>query len=333
MPLLVSGEDDGLTGTSSGEPKPLQGKDDGPSCAASCSDELAVAPLVADGLLFAGACSNELAVAPLVAHGLFSADACSDELAVAPLVADGLFSAGACSDELAVAPTVADGLFSAGACSDELAVAQVKADGHFFVGISPVLPSFLMGKADNSFLVRTSTDESTSALEGDEGGFDNSADPPEAALVFEKPRSAELPTMALSVVPGVCSLVEEGENFSEMGLGGEVSSPIPLLAITPGGLPMSDELNRDNQAVECVDTQDTSRWVKYRLPGFSKLVGLPLCRHEKLCIALLQKIERKTEAAKVLNSKVTESRKVVIYKDKGKRELRNLQSSVNYDGR
>ena len=251
----------------------------------------------------------------------------------APLVADGLFSAGACSDELAVAPTVADGLFSAGACSDELAVAQVKADGHFFVGISPVLPSFLMGKADNSFLVRTSTDESTSALEGDEGGFDNCADPPEAALVFEKPRSAELPTMALSVVPGVCSLVEEGENFSEMGLGGEVSSPIPLLAITPGGLPMSDELNRDNQAVECVDTQDTSRWVKNRLPGFSKLVGLPLYRHEKLCIALLQKIERETEAAKVLNRKVTESRKVVIYKDKGKRELRNLQSSVNYDGR
>ena len=122
-------------------------------------------------------------------------------------------------------------------------------------------------------------------------------------------------------------------NFSDMGLGGEVSSPIPLLAITPGGLPLSDELNRDNQAVECVDTQDTSRWVKNRLPGFLKLVGLPLCRHEKLCIALLQKIEREKEAAKVLSRKVTESRKVVIYKDKGKRELRNLQSSVNYDGR
>ena len=52
-----------------------------------------------------------------------------------------------------------------------------------------------------------------------------------------------------------------------------------------------------------------------------------------LYILLLQKIERETEAAKVLNRKVTESRKVVIYKDKGKRELRNLQSSVNYDGR
>ena len=70
-----------------------------------------------------------------------------------------------------------------------------------------------------------------------------------------------------------------------------------------------------------------------RLPGFSKLVGLPLNCHEKLCIALLQKIEKETEAAKAMNRKVTLSRKVVIYKDKGKRELRNLQSSVNYNGR
>ena len=62
-------------------------------------------------------------------------------------------------------------------------------------------------------------------------------------------------------------------------------------------------------------------------------MGLPLSRHEKLCIALLQKIERETKAAKVMNRKVTVSRKVVIYKDKEKRELRNLQSLVNYDGR
>jgi len=82
-----------------------------------------------------------------------------------------------------------------------------------------------------------------------------------------------------------------------------------------------------------VNTSDISNWVKYRLPGFSKLVGLPLSRHEKLCIALLRKIKRETEAAKVLNRKVTVPRKAVIYKDKGKRELRNLQSSVNYDGR
>ena len=53
--------------------------------------------------------------------------------------------------------------------------------------------------------------------------------------------------------------------------------------------------------------------MKNRLPGFSKLVGLPLNRHEKLCIALLQKIEKETKAAKAMNRKVTLSRKVVIY--------------------
>ena len=62
-------------------------------------------------------------------------------------------------------------------------------------------------------------------------------------------------------------------------------------------------------------------------------MGLPLNHHERLCIALLQKIENETEAAKAMNMKVTLSRKVVSYKDKGKRELRNLQSSVNYDSR
>ena len=122
-------------------------------------------------------------------------------------------------------------------------------------------------------------------------------------------------------------------NFLDKGLGGEDSSPIPLLSITPFGLPLTAELNCGNEAVGCENLLDTSRWVKNRLPGFSKLVGLPLNRHEKLCIALLQKIEKETEAAKAMNRKVTLSRKVVIYKDKGKRELRNLQSSVNYDGR
>ena len=127
--------------------------------------------------------------------------------------------------------------------------------------------------------------------------------------------------------------MEEELNISDMGLGGEDSLSIPLLSITPFGLSLSTELNCSNEAVESVNTLDISRWVKNRLPSFSKLVGLPLSRHGKLCIALLQKIERETEAAKVLNKKAIVSRKVVIYKDKGKRELRNLQSSVNYDGR
>ena len=62
-------------------------------------------------------------------------------------------------------------------------------------------------------------------------------------------------------------------------------------------------------------------------------MGLPLNRHERLCIDLLQKIEKETKAAKAMNRKVNLSRKAPSYKDKGKRELRNLQFSVNYDSR
>ena len=167
--------------------------------------------------------------------------------------------------------------------------------------------------------------------EGDEGGLDSFM--PTDAIKFEQPSLAELPTKALCAVPGVSTFVEEEFNFSNSGLGGEDSSPIPLLSITPFGLPLTAELNCGIEAVECESILDTSRWVKNKLPGFSKLVGLPLNRHEKLCIALLQRIEKETEAAKVMNKKVTPSRKVVIFKNKGKRELRNLQSSVNYDGR
>ena len=116
-------------------------------------------------------------------------------------------------------------------------------------------------------------------------------------------------------------------------MGGEDSSPIPLLSITPFGLPLTVELNYGIEVVGCESILDTSRWVKNRLPGFRKLVGLPLNRHEKLSIALLQRIEKETEAAKAMNKKVTLSKKAVIYKDKRKRELRNLQSSVNYDSR
>ena len=167
--------------------------------------------------------------------------------------------------------------------------------------------------------------------EGDEGGLDSLM--PTDALEFEQPSLAELPTKALCAVPGVSALVEEEFNFSNTGLGGEDSSPIPLLSITPFGLPLTAELNCGIEAVGCESILDTSRWVKNRLPGFSKLVGLPLNHHEKLCIALLQRIEKETEDAKAMNKKATPTRKVVIFKDKGKRELRNLLSSVNYDGR
>lgn len=44
---------------------------------------------------------------------------------------------------------------------------------------------------------------------------------------------------------------------------------------------------------------EVSRWVKYRIHGFCKLVGLLLDRHWRLVIAMLLHIEREMAAAKV----------------------------------
>ena len=61
-------------------------------------------------------------------------------------------------------------------------------------------------------------------------------------------------------------------------------------------------------------------------------MGLSLGRHEKMCIMLLQRLEMEIKAANLMHRKDATHRKVVS-EDKGKRDLRNLISSVNYDGR
>ena len=124
----------------------------------------------------------------------------------------------------------------------------------------------------------------------------------------------------------------EGEAVTaELGLG-DVDSFSALMTVTPQGLVVSAELNRDTEVLGLENTLDISNWVKHRIPGFSKLVGLPVGRHEKMCIKLLQRLERVIEAANLLHKKDAAHRKAVS-KDKGKRELRNLISSINYDGR
>ena len=118
---------------------------------------------------------------------------------------------------------------------------------------------------------------------------------------------------------------------ADMGLG-DVDSPSPLMTITPMGLAVSAELNSGNEVLGLENTLDISNWVKHRIPGFSKMMGLSLGRHEEKCIKLLQGLEREIEATNLLKKKAAAHRKATS-KDKGKRELRNLISSVNYDCR
>ena len=229
----------------------------------------------------------------------------------------------------------AGGLSDVGISSDEFSASQVELEERFSTETSSGELERVCSrpKGEGAFYDINLSISSTGimplgAKERNEGGLCL----PTVDFVPEQPRLVESPLMALCAAPGVSNFLEEDFNLSNPGLGEEESSPIPLMSIIPFGLSLSAE-NCGNEAVGCESVLDTSKWVKNRLPSFSKLVGLSLNHHEKLCIDLLQRIEKEMMDAKAMNKKDNPTRKVVIFKDKGKRELRNLLSSVNYDGR
>ncbi|KAF3961444.1 hypothetical protein CMV_013934 [Castanea mollissima] len=125
---------------------------------------------------------------------------------------------------------------------------------------------------------------------------------------------------------GEVSLVEEAAV-------GEVACPLQIFDPN-GSITLAElELEEVDEVLSIESNLDISGWVKHRIPDFSKLVGLSMTRHEKLCIDLLQRLELEMEAANVLHRKVMGSNKVAKSKTKGCRELQNLFSSVNYDRR
>ena len=128
--------------------------------------------------------------------------------------------------------------------------------------------------------------------------------------------------LALTEVEAVCV---------DVGLG-DVDGLSPLTTINPLGLVVSAEVNGNTEVLSSDNTLNVSNWVKHRIPDFSKMMGLSLGRHAKMCIMLLQRLELKIKAANLMHRKDVAYRKA-ISKDKGKRELRNLISSVNYDER
>ena len=78
----------------------------------------------------------------------------------------------------------------------------------------------------------------------------------------------------------------------------------PLKTFNPMGLVVSAKLNSNTEGVRLENTLNVSNWVKHRLPGFSKMMGLSLGQHEKRCIMLLQKLETETEAANLVHKNV-----------------------------
>jgi hypothetical protein len=69
-----------------------------------------------------------------------------------------------------------------------------------------------------------------------------------------------------------------------------------------------------------------SSWVVWHMNKFRKQIGVSIKGHEVECLALLHKIEENRKPR--VNSKG-----VRRTASKGSRELRNLASSVNYDGK
>ena len=100
-------------------------------------------------------------------------------------------------------------------------------------------------------------------------------------------------------------------------MGEERSSPLSCTPLSMVGPPASPLVNA---------IFHLSRWVAHHLNMLCKQVGVSIKGHEVECLALLRKIEEGRKP-KVPNNGV---RKTAT---NGVRELRNLASSVNYDGK
>ena len=91
------------------------------------------------------------------------------------------------------------------------------------------------------------------------------------------------------------SMVEEVA-FSEVVLGEESLTNCNLLStVIPPGLALSMEVHNNSEVLDIGGTFDVSNWVKNRIQGFSQMIGLSVNRHEKLCIAYLQRLKREME--------------------------------------
>ena len=105
-------------------------------------------------------------------------------------------------------------------------------------------------------------------------------------------------TRAMSIIVGEVVL-------SEMGLGVEerFSYCSPLITIAPSRLALPSEVHCGTEVMGLESPLDISNWVKHRIPGFGKLVGLPISHHEKLCIAHFQRLEKEMIDANLLRRK------------------------------
>ena len=104
------------------------------------------------------------------------------------------------------------------------------------------------------------------------------------------------PNLVLMEPKSNCGLsVLDASTVEEVALlvvvsGEEESSEVcnPLLTVIPPGMALSMKVHNDSKVLDIGGMLDVSKWVKNRIPSFSRVIELSVNRHEKLCIAYLQ---------------------------------------------
>ena len=92
---------------------------------------------------------------------------------------------------------------------------------------------------------------------------------------------------------GEVMLVEDVVDFSVCFSETELTNCLPLRIIAPSASSTSAELEEVTEVLSMEAKLNISGWVKHKIPGFCKLVGLSMTRHEKLCIALYKGLKQR----------------------------------------
>ena len=203
-------------------------------------------------------------------------------------------------------PAEAECLFSVGFSAEEPQITPGKAETEVDKALEGLISNFILNS------LRAGIEEVVAPDDVEGGWVEGDYDP----QGIDSPYQSNQPVLALTEV-------DEGLEV--------VDCSSPLKTFNPMGLVVSVELNSNTEVMRLKNTLNVSNWVKHRLPSFSKMMGLSLGRHEKRCIMLLQRLEKETEVANLVHRNAAHRK--AVSKVKGKRELRNLFSSVNYEGR
>ena len=132
-----------------------------------------------------------------------------------------------------------------------------------------------------------------------------------------------------SVDPEVSRLIWDASLPS--GKGEEAVNPeviTPLALWDPNGSLDLDSMDDGSDGISVEEVLEPSEWVSRMIRDFGTYVGFSIDCCERQCIDFFQKLERVWEQ----QATAVTTRRVSNSNQKGMRELRNLFSSINYDG-